>query len=275
MRFWKIAPGEKGFLWVEQRDNNCIAIGWLDIGDLNEYKTEVAIVKKFSKVYNDSRPSQLLKFYFDVKKGDKVVANSGKWLYGIGEVNGKYKFNEKLYYQHAKPVFWEITFWEPLNLEELRLKGLIRPRLVKRLSLNRTIIELKEEEWKVIRKLASQMRNPFRNLTNWEGLCRAPQTEQEVIMLFSKLSQMLRMKVEFVSTRFPDALIRIKERGDWVIKRAEFEINSFDFKKHDHIHNPNYDLNEEYVIICWRDDWKRKPKNIKVVELKRELERII
>jgi hypothetical protein len=29
------------------------------------------------------------------------------------------------------------------------------------------------------------------------------------------------------------------------------------------------------MIICWEDDWKDKPKNLKLVELKKELEKII
>ena len=269
MRFWKIAPGKKGFLWVEQRDNNCIAVGWSDIKDnLNKYKTKEAIEKKFRKVYKNSSPRQLLEFYSDVKKGDGVVASSGKWLYGVGTVTGGYKYREDLYFRHSKPVSWEYTFWEPLNVEELTLPK----KLVKRLRLNRTILELTEEEWESIHKVVSRTKNPFKGLPSWEGLCRAPQTEQEVIILFSKLSQILKMKIEYVSTRFPDALVRIKKSNNWITKYVEFEINSSDFKKHEHDQNKHVKCD---MIICWRDDWKRKPKNIRVVELKRELERII
>ena len=40
MRYWKITPGQNGFLWVEQRDHDCIALGWSETGDLNKYKSE-------------------------------------------------------------------------------------------------------------------------------------------------------------------------------------------------------------------------------------------
>ena len=33
MKFWRISPGEEGFLWSEQEQNNCIAIGGNEIGD--------------------------------------------------------------------------------------------------------------------------------------------------------------------------------------------------------------------------------------------------
>jgi hypothetical protein len=32
-KFWRISPGEDGFLWNEQKANGCIAIGWDEIGD--------------------------------------------------------------------------------------------------------------------------------------------------------------------------------------------------------------------------------------------------
>jgi predicted Mrr-cat superfamily restriction endonuclease len=141
MKYWKIAPGEKGFLWVEQRDANCIAVGWSNIGDLNKYERK-ELEEEFKKKYPKSEPNQLLRFYKDVSQNDKVVASSGKFVYGIGTVVGDYLYDKNLVYEYSKPVRWELTFWEPLNIEELSLSQ----NLKKRLNLNRTILELKSKE---------------------------------------------------------------------------------------------------------------------------------
>jgi hypothetical protein len=272
MEFWKIAPGEEGYLWVEQRDNNCIAIGWNKVGNLNKYKNDAAIRKRFYEIYREegTTPRQLLKFYRKVRKGDKVVASSGEDIYGIGTINGNYKFNEKLEYKHSKPVVWEFTFWEPLDVGELPLSK----KLKKRLGLNRTVLPLTKKEWDTIYKIVSQTKNPFKGLTNWEGLPRAPQTEQEVVILFSKLSNVLKMKIEYVSTRFPDATIMIKRGGEWITKKAEFEVYSSGFQKH--LEKMRKKKVKCDYVICWEDDdWKQKPKNLRVIELKKELEKII
>jgi hypothetical protein len=64
-RYWKVAPGSHGFVWIEQRDNNCIAIGWDETGDLDNYKTADRIKERFAEVFRreKTRPTQLLKFY--------------------------------------------------------------------------------------------------------------------------------------------------------------------------------------------------------------------
>ncbi|MEM3573239.1 MAG: hypothetical protein QXJ62_03295 [Nitrososphaeria archaeon] len=82
------------------------------------------------------------------------------------------------------------------------------------------------------------------------------------------------MKIESVSTRFPDAYIRVKEGNRWITKLAEFEVYSSDFVAHGHL--KQMAKNKECkMIICWKDDWKDKPKNIEVIELRKEMEEII
>lgn len=265
MRYWKIAPGEKGFLWVEQRDHGCIAIGWSEVGDLNRFKSVDELRQAFNKIGYDSRPNQLWRFYEKVLREDRIVASSGKCIYGLGHVIDNYRFNDDLYYKHSKPVRWELKFWEPLNVEELALPQRTR----KRLRLNRTILELTKDEWEMIDRAVTQVRSPFEGVSNFEGILRAPETEQEVIILFSKLSQHLKMKIESVSTRYPDAYVRIKKGEDWITRTVEFEINSSDFESHRH------DPKECDIIICWNDDWDGKPNRVEVVELRKELIEII
>jgi len=266
MRYWKIAPGSGGFLWVEQRDHGCIAVGWSETGNLNKYRTEEHIKGRFNRIDwgSKTKPNQLIRFYRDVKPQDKVLAASGRHIYGLGTVTGNYKFDELLYYKHRRRVRWELKFWDPLHVEELGLPK----RLVKRIRLNRTLLKLEQGEWELIQDTVSRVKDPFEGLTSFEGICRAPQSEQEVVILFSKLSQHLRMKIETVGTRFPDAYVRVKKGKTWITKTAEFEVHSSDFKFHEH------DPHGCDMIICWKDDWKRKPREPAVIELRRELEQI-
>jgi hypothetical protein len=271
-KYWKIAPGSGGSAWVEQRDNNCIAIGWGETGDLNKYKTESRIRRKFSEVFHGekTRPTQLLKFYREIHEHDKILANSGREIYGVGRVTGRYKYDDGLYYEHSRPVRWESTYWEPLNVESLGLPG----DLTRRIRLNRTVLELEPGEWVSLDEALNRVKNPFQGMNNFEGVCRAPQTEQEAIILFGKLSQHLKMRIEYVGKPFPDAFIRVKKGSRWITKAAEFELNSSDFERHGHLKSMEKGK-ECDMIICWKDDWTEKPRELEVVEIRKELEEIV
>jgi hypothetical protein len=271
-RYWKVAPGSHGFAWVEQRDSNCIAIGWSETGDLDKYKTEDRIKSRFFEVFRGekTRPNQLLKFYNEIQVNDKILANSGREIYGVGTVIDNYRYNEDLYYEHSKPVRWELTYWEPLDVEDLNLPV----KLAKKIRLNRTVLELESKEWGLIDNALNSVKNPFQGLNNFEGVCRAPQTEQEAIILFGKLSQHLKMRIEYVGKSFPDALIRVKEGNKWRTKAAEFELKSSEFETHGHLKDMKRGK-ECDMIICWKDDWEEKPRNLKIVELRKELAEIV
>jgi hypothetical protein len=273
-RYWRIAPGQGGFLWSEQRDNNCIAVGWNDTGNLNNFKTKERFEKRFLSIYKQNKKkaaNELWRFYSEVKKGDKILANSGKQVFGIGTVvEGGYKFNSNLCYSHSHPVRWDIKFWSPINAEDLRLPK----RLLGRICAILTISELEFNDWKIISKKVHNLNNPFKTISEFEGLSHAPRTEQETIVLFSKISRfLLQMKIESVGTRFPDALIKVRKGNIWQIKSAEFELYSSSFKSH--MHDYRKDPGTCDMIICWKDDWKDKPKNLKVIELEKELRKII
>jgi hypothetical protein len=268
MRYWKIAPGHGGILWVEQRENECIAVGWNDTGDLTRFRNDEEIKRKFEVEFPGRNPKQLITFFHDILIEDKIVASSGRYIFGIGTVKDIYKFDENLYYCHSKPVRWEVTFWNPVDIyDDLELSETIREKLHRQA----TIKDLTKDEWEKIEKQLMEIKTPFKNMTNWEGMPRAPTTEQEVIILFSKSTKCLKMKIEQVSTRFPDALLRVKQDGKWISKSVEFEIYSSGFKSHlEQLNETKCDM-----IICWEDDWGEKPVDIEVVELKKILLEII
>ncbi len=264
--YWKIAPGEGGFLWSQQRDNDCIALGWNETGNLDKLQSKEEIERKFLKEFPHSRPRQLLLFYQDVKKRHKILANSGARIYGVGTVIRRYRYDESLTYKHAKGVRWELSFWEPVDIRELHLPNALERKLVRQI----TIQELQESEWKLLEKKLDDVESPFKGKSEILGLCGAPETEQDVIILFAKLSQHLKMRIDRVGTRFPDALLRIKKNGRWVPVMAEFEIWSSRFEAHGHLEEMRKGKRCDY-IICWKHDWSAKPRNIKVVELRKEL----
>jgi hypothetical protein len=113
--FWKVAPGEKAYLWPKCRDGGYIAIGWGQLGDL----------KGLDRAGFESRLDQVLETYTswtrmgtrqvwrfaNIPVGAKIVANDGtKRVVGIGTVTGPYYYKDDgTEYAHRLPVDWEDT----------------------------------------------------------------------------------------------------------------------------------------------------------------------
>jgi hypothetical protein len=279
INYWRLAPGEHGFLWAEQKNNGCVAVGWSSIGDLGRFKAdkeafEKAFYKEYSEDYKGKQRPRgadiLWRFYKEVKRGHKMLINSGQQIFAVGTITGGYDFNENLYYSHSMPIRLDLNFWEPANARTLGLPNKVEGKIC---GKKPTITPLEPDDWEDITKGLDRVRNPFKGISEYEGFSRSPQSEQEVIVLFSRIAPILRMKMEAVGTRFPDALIRVKKGGKWVTKRCEFEKRSSDFWPH--IRRAD----ECDMIICWEHNWKEldKPKynHIKIVELRTEVERIM
>jgi len=159
VRFWKISPGKQAYLWDEFKAKKYIAIGWNDIGDLRGYSNRENIIKEFYDVYPDSLPDQILEFFYDMKREDKVLIYGNKNIYALGVIAGDYYYEKEesdVYYlfYHRRNVEWLKILEPPLSIdflpEELQRK-LMRPR---------TIIELSEEEWQVIEKAMKEPSPP-------------------------------------------------------------------------------------------------------------------
>jgi hypothetical protein len=269
-RYWKIAAGEGGRIWPEQRDSNVISVGWGKFGSLNKYRNNE----------DADIPKQLWMFYKTVKKGDWVIACAGRKIFGFGQIVGDYEFNKRLQYRHCKQIKWEKVFWEPLEVDSLKLRDEIK-RLFQIRSYQKTIRNLEIgkstgcEVFERIKKAITSRPYGIADLVEWEGLHNAPKSEQETIVLFSRMSPVLRMKISYVSTRYPDAIIRVKKGKTWVTKTAEFELLASRFEDH----KERYKNGERCdMIICWENDW-RKPRWLRdttqIIELKKELEKII
>jgi hypothetical protein len=275
-QYWKITPGEGGFLWREQKLNGCIAIGWSDIKNIKGITEEKLRHKKCDgKILTPSAVKQINAFVNEVKIGDKVIAStSGKGIYAVGTIIGDYEFNDELEYKHSRKVQWETTFWHPVHISLLKLRPPLCNKFHGRSS--QTIKNLTEDEWKKFSDQLNKVSTPFRNLGMWGGLIQAPEYESEVIILFSHMLQHFHMRIIKSGTLFPDAIVEQKKGKKWKKKIVEFELRSSGFQSH---------LNDckkevDYVIVCWEDDkWrdgrqKRLYKD-KIIELKKELENVL
>jgi hypothetical protein len=272
-QYWKISPGAGGFLWREQKLNECIAIGWSEIGN-TKGMTERKLRTKFNHLgWSTQSFNQFTDFLYRVRKGDKVVASSsGTGIYALGTVIGDYEFNEDLVYRHSRRVRWETTFWHPVDIASLRLPQTFKYKFSGRLS--QTIRDLTKQQWDCLSKRLNNISTPFRNLGMWGGLIQSPEYENEVIILFSHMLQHFHMRIIKSGTLFPDAIVEQKAGKKWKKKNVEFELRSSGFQAH----LPDCKEDEHYVIVCWEDDdWRdnRKKRRFEIIELKKQLEKIL
>jgi hypothetical protein len=137
-RYWKVAPGDKGWQWDEALEQGFIAVGWSQLGDVSgmsfdqfERRREVTLRK-----HPDwgSGVNQVWRFA-NIKKGDRIVANRGtREVLGIGTVTGPYYYDEGGEMAHRLPVRWDDT----------------HPRAIEQGGWRRTIIELSKEKFDAI-----------------------------------------------------------------------------------------------------------------------------
>lgn len=271
-RYWKITPGENGFLWREQKLNECIAIGWSDIGNVKGISKEALRSKKHrGKPLKRFAVNQLNDFVNEVQIGDKVIASaSGKGIYAVGTIIGDYKFNRELEYKHSRKVQWETTFWHPVGIESLKLSKSLYNKFHGLSS--QTIRELDDYEWNKFSDRLNKVSTPFRNLGMWGGMIQSPEYENEVMILFSHMLQHFNMRIIQFGTRFPDAIVERKKGKKWEKLYVEFELHSRGFQ----CHLPDCDKRHCDLIVCWKDDWNHpKKRHFEIIELKKQLEKIL
>ncbi len=131
-QYWVFAPGAKASYWEEFHAQGIMAIGWDDLGDLRQFKTQEEIRQKFLELEpdNGSRKGdsrQCWQFVNDIKKGDIVFAKQGVTkLVGYGEVEGDYEFDpRRTDYNHVRRVKWLTKGeWEKTEGKDLPQKTL-------------------------------------------------------------------------------------------------------------------------------------------------------
>lgn len=125
--FYRIGTGDNGVYFNEWRENNYIAIGWNELGDLTavyqENTDSKAIITDALKSHwnYDNRLAsrkygEINNFYSAVADATYAVAMAGQKILAIGLVTGGYFFDEGKEYGHCRPVRWLKVFEEGKTL---------------------------------------------------------------------------------------------------------------------------------------------------------------
>ena len=119
--FYRIGTGDNGIYFNEWRQNNYVAIGWNELGDLTAtYQEDVdskgIITDALKSQWNyDNRLAsrkygEINSFYSAAADTTYVVAMAGQKVLAIGLVTGGYFFDETKEYGHCRPVRWLRVF---------------------------------------------------------------------------------------------------------------------------------------------------------------------
>ena len=113
---WVIGCGTNGDQWDNFRENNLIAIGWDNLGDLSKFKSKQEIFDKLKDEYrsdkNDPDPRNDALCCFDfvntMKVNDIIFVKKGTTkLIAYGKIIGDYRYDENLnYYRNVRTVEW-------------------------------------------------------------------------------------------------------------------------------------------------------------------------
>ena len=117
MTLWGIHAGRTGDADKLFLKENCIALGWVQMGNLGSIKAErEAFKEKVAEVYKEAKPGaipnnagQLFRFVHELQIGDMVIYPSkADRLVHIGKVEGPYKYDPKTEpgYPNIRQVKW-------------------------------------------------------------------------------------------------------------------------------------------------------------------------
>lgn len=130
-RVWALAPGAGARHWSEFQREKIIAIGWDEVGDLNEYPTKSSIHERLREAYNETNPSNnalaCYQFAHEMRPGDHVIAKQGTaLLLGHGVVESDYEFDDsRSEFKHTRRVRWErVGRWSIPEQHSITMKTL-------------------------------------------------------------------------------------------------------------------------------------------------------
>jgi hypothetical protein len=146
-KVWKISPGKSHFQWRRGtwQSEKVIAIGWEEVGNLDNFKTidELQAKAKKEGLSKAGYVANQLWSFKQVEEGDIVVAYGNYTILDIGIVKGLYflsidgfvKPNYDLY-GHRKPVTW-------LKLGPVPIRN---PKIERYMAQNNTIFQITDND---------------------------------------------------------------------------------------------------------------------------------
>ena len=112
-KYWIYAPGEKAHKWEEFYSEGIMALGWNQLGDLNQYKTkkDIADELRFHDTSTGSKSNDALANYEFIKEmspGDIIFVKRGKQEFlGYGVVTSDYYYDDaREDYKSCRKVNW-------------------------------------------------------------------------------------------------------------------------------------------------------------------------
>ena len=114
VRYWLYSPGTNASKWDEFYRDGIIAIGWGEIGDLNEFSNKDQMKKKMKQCYNEelsykNSAHATWQFVHQMKPGDIVFAKKGSSkVIGRGVVTSDYQYdsNRGDSYNNVRRINW-------------------------------------------------------------------------------------------------------------------------------------------------------------------------
>ncbi|WP_374443038.1 restriction endonuclease [Epilithonimonas sp.] len=145
-RIWMVRAGSGGYLIEEFLQNNIVAIGWNDMGEISPDISYPELRRKYVEIYSEhsdgktnQSAGQIYRFVAEFKKGDKVVTyDSGSRNYYLGEIISDYEYNEKYEYHHTRKIKW---------MDQPTGRDVLTTDSKNRLGSVLTIFEISKEVW--------------------------------------------------------------------------------------------------------------------------------
>lgn len=122
-RVWVIAAGPGAKFWGEFQEKGIIAIGWDEIGDLQEFDGKESIHEQLREIYGSTKPSNdslcCHQFSREMRRGDHVIVKQGRrLLLGYGIIESDYEYVEsRPEFRHTRRVSWKRGGHWPLPKE--------------------------------------------------------------------------------------------------------------------------------------------------------------
>jgi restriction system protein len=113
-RVWMVRAGQGGYLIDNFLDEKIIAIGWNELGEINNDITYSELKHLYRLGYPDDSDGrvnqcvgQIWRFLTEFAVGDKVVTyDPSSRVYFLGEIKSNYLYNIDLEYFHTRKVSW-------------------------------------------------------------------------------------------------------------------------------------------------------------------------
>ncbi|RLA21969.1 MAG: restriction endonuclease [Gammaproteobacteria bacterium] len=116
---WMVRAGRGGIYSDDFKESNLVAIGWSELGDLTQYKSDKSLREKYLATYVNEKPgatanalAMILKFRDQIKAGDYLISyNPETRSYLVGRDKGEYKFQPGTVgdYANLRSVDWRGT----------------------------------------------------------------------------------------------------------------------------------------------------------------------